>query len=151
MHISVAVFFIFLRHFVSQPDDAFDWLDIFPYRKGDPIVEQEDVFLLPVTQPLHNNGPVSSPPVKIGPPSFLKRSRACSSSLILFISLLLKFPFLASVSEALPLDFSDEKTLADSSQKKRPRMTPRMSTTNDNIHLLLCYFVYILFILYSSL
>lgn len=60
--------------------------------------------------------------------------------LILFISLLLKFPFLASVSEALPLDFSDEKTLADSSQKKRPRMTPRMSTTNDNVRLLILLF-----------
>jgi hypothetical protein len=80
-YFSVAVFFIFLKHFVSQPDDAFDWLDVFPYRKGDPIVEQEDVFLLPVTQPLHNDGPISGPPVKIGPPSFLKRPRAGSSSL----------------------------------------------------------------------
>jgi hypothetical protein len=80
-YFSVAVFFTFLKHFVSQPDDAFDWLDVFPYRKGDPIVEQEDVFLLPVTQPLHNDGPISGPPVKIGPPSFLKRPRAGSSSL----------------------------------------------------------------------
>jgi uncharacterized membrane protein len=51
--------------------------------------------------------------------------------------------FLASVSEALPLDFSDEKTLADSSQKKRPRMTPHMSTTNNNVRLLISIILFI--------
>jgi hypothetical protein len=66
------------------------------------------VFLLPVTQPLHNDGPISGPPVKIGPPSFLKRPRACLSSLFCLFRSLLRFPFSASVSEALPLDFSDE-------------------------------------------
>jgi hypothetical protein len=90
---SIHYFLCFLKHFVSQPDDMFDWLDVFPYRKGDPIVEQEDVFLLPVTQPLHNDGPVSGPPVKIGPPSSLKRPCTClSSSFLLFIILLLRFP-----------------------------------------------------------
>jgi len=40
--------------FSFQPDDCFDWLDVFPYRKGDSIVEQDDAHLLPLSQPLYD-------------------------------------------------------------------------------------------------
>jgi len=77
---------IFPSDFLSQPDDCFDWLDVFPYRKGDDIVEQDDVYLLPLSQPLHDEESLllEAPSVST---SSLKRPRPCTFFLSYLISL----------------------------------------------------------------
>jgi len=89
-HTEVCMFYRSTNSWFSQfhqADDRFEWLDVFPYRKGDDIVEQKNVFFLPLSQPLHGKDPrpVVTPSTST---SSLKRPRPCKLPVIFLSSLL---------------------------------------------------------------
>ncbi|KIM40947.1 hypothetical protein M413DRAFT_28054, partial [Hebeloma cylindrosporum] len=82
----------FDREAYEEVAQDFDWLDVFPFRKGRSLLEQEDPFLLPASEPI-----LSAP--KVAPPSQDSSAAlpACKRPRTSFTAELL-----------LPLDFSDE-------------------------------------------
>jgi len=102
-HTEVCMFYRSTNFWFSQfhqADDRFEWLDVFPYRKGDDIVEQKNVFFLPLSQPLHGKDPrpVVTPSAST---SSLKRPRPRTSFL----------NFLGLHSNIFPLQLQSQRSL----------------------------------------